>query len=34
MPTIVELLGFSAAYLVIPNRRIALRHALAGGVVA
>jgi len=34
MPTVVELLGFSAAYLVIPNRRIALRHALAGGVLA
>lgn len=34
MPTVVELLGFSAAYLVIPNRRIAWRHALAGGVLA
>lgn len=33
-PTVVELLGFSAAYMVIPNRRIALRHALAGGILA
>jgi len=33
-PTLVELAGFSAAYLVIPNRRVAWRHALAGGVLA
>jgi len=34
MPTVVELLGFTAAYMVIPNRRVALRHAVAGGLLA
>lgn len=33
-PTLVELAAFSAAYLVIPNRRVPWRHALAGGVLA
>lgn len=33
-PTLVELVAFSAAYLVIPNRRVPWRHALAGGLLA
>lgn len=33
-PTLVELAGFTAAYLVIPNRRVSWRNGLAGGVLA
>ena len=34
VPLLIELVGFTLAYLIIPNRRVALRHALAGGVLA
>lgn len=33
-PVLIELVGFTLAYLIIPNRRIAWRHALVGGVLA
>lgn len=33
-PTLVELAGFTAAYLVIPNRRVSWRNGLAGGLLA
>lgn len=34
VPTVVELAAFTLAYIVIPNRTVAFRHALAGGVLA
>lgn len=33
-PTLVALLAFTLAYLVVPNRKVALRHALIGGLLA
>ncbi|MEO7478847.1 MAG: YihY family inner membrane protein [Lysobacteraceae bacterium] len=34
LPVVLELIAFTVAYAVIPNRSVALRHALAGGVLA
>lgn len=34
VPTLIEWLAFSTAYVVIPNRPVAWRHALAGGLLA
>jgi membrane protein len=34
VPALLELIAFSAAYAVIPNRSVGLRFALAGGVLA
>ncbi len=34
LPILLELIAFTAAYAVIPNRSVALRHALSGGVLA
>jgi len=34
LPALLELIAFSAAYSVIPNRSVASRHALAGGLLA
>ncbi len=34
VPALLELIAFSAAYNVIPNRSVKLRHALAGGALA
>lgn len=34
LPTLIEWLAFSTAYVVIPNRPVAWRHALAGGLLA
>jgi len=34
VPLVVELAGFSLAYSIIPNRPVAWRHALIGGVLA
>ena len=34
LPIVLELIAFTVAYAVIPNRSVALRHALAGGVLA
>lgn len=34
VPTAVELAAFTLAYILIPNRTVAFRHALAGGVLA
>lgn len=33
-PTLVALLAFTLAYVVVPNRKVALRHALVGGLLA
>ncbi len=33
-PLLIELVGFTMAYMIIPNRRIRYRHALIGGVLA
>ncbi|MEJ2575865.1 MAG: virulence factor BrkB family protein [Gammaproteobacteria bacterium] len=33
-PLLASTLGFSLVYLLVPNRRVPLRHALAGGVLA
>jgi membrane protein len=33
-PILIELAGFTLAYTIIPNRRVQLRHALVGGVLA
>ena len=33
-PVLLELIAFTAAYSVIPNRSVALRHALSGGALA
>jgi membrane protein len=34
LPAALELIAFTAAYITIPNRSVAFRHALAGGVLA
>ncbi len=34
VPLLVELAAFTMAYMIIPNRRVMLRHALAGGILA
>ncbi len=34
MPFLFSTLAFTLLYLVVPNRRVSLRHALAGGVLA
>lgn len=34
LPWALELLVFTMAYIVVPNRRVAIRHGLAGGVLA
>ncbi len=34
VPLLVELAAFTLAYTIIPNRRVQLRHALAGGLLA
>lgn len=33
-PTLVALAAFTLAYVVVPNRKVALRHALVGGLLA
>ncbi len=33
-PTLVTLAAFTLAYVVVPNRKVALRHALIGGLLA
>ena len=34
VPVVIEFVGFSAAYWLIPHRAVPLRYALAGGVIA
>lgn len=34
LPVVVELSVFTLAYMIVPNRRVALRHALFGGMLA
>jgi len=34
VPLTIELVGFTLAYMIIPNRRVRLRHAVVGGLLA
>jgi membrane protein len=34
LPAVLEMIAFTAAYIAIPNRSVAFRHALSGGALA